>query len=113
MNAVERVPGLVGLAARAGAIVWGTERVREAVRAGKVTLVIVAGDASDNTRSKLVPLLLAHGVEFVERFDRNSLGEAIGKGPVSAIGLTRAEFAAQIRAAGTVGSTAPRAAAEG
>ena len=87
--------------------------MREAVRGGKVVMAIVAGDASDNTRKKLVPLLVAHGVEYVERYDRNTLGEAIGKGPVSVLGLTRAEFAAEIRTAGPVGSTVPRAVAEG
>jgi ribosomal protein L7Ae-like RNA K-turn-binding protein len=90
------VEGLLGLAARARALVRGTERVREAVRGGDAAFVIVAADASDNAKGKLIPLLEANGVPFVERYDRDSLGAAIGTAPVSAIGITGREFAAAI-----------------
>ena len=92
------VSGLLGLAARARALVWGTERVREAVRGGEVKFAIVATDASENTRDKLVPLLEASGVRWAGRLDRDTLGRAIGKAPVSAIGVTGREFAARIGA---------------
>lgn len=92
------VVGLLGLAARARALVWGTERVREAVRGGEVRLAIVAMDASENTKDKLVPLLEASGVPWSARSDRDTLGRAIGKAPVSAIGVTGRELAARIGA---------------
>jgi ribosomal protein L7Ae-like RNA K-turn-binding protein len=88
---------LLGLAARAHALLWGTERVREAVRAGDVKLVIVAADASDNSLDKLVPLLEKRGVPHVVRFDRAQLGDAVGKAPLSAVGLTDASFAARLK----------------
>jgi ribosomal protein L7Ae-like RNA K-turn-binding protein len=92
------VEGLLGLAARARALVWGTERVRDAVRGGEVKFAIVAADASDNTKDKLLRLLESSGVPYVERYDRDSLGAAIGKAGVSAIGVTGSEFAARIGA---------------
>jgi ribosomal protein L7Ae-like RNA K-turn-binding protein len=101
----DAVPGIIGLAARAGALIQGTERVREAVRGGKVKFVVVAADASDNAKDKLVPLLEASGVPFVEGHDRTSLGMAIGKAPVSAVGVTDREFASRIRAVVGVTST--------
>lgn len=102
------VPGIIGLAARAGSLVWGTERVREAVRGGEVKFVVMAADASDNAKGKLVPLLEASGVPFAEGYDRASLGTAIGKAPVSAIGVTGREFVARIRAAaGVTGTSEP------
>ena len=109
----ERVPGLVGLAARAGAIIGGTERVREAVRDGQVKFAIVARDASANTRDKLLPLMAARGVTVVERFTRNALGEAIGRSPVSVIGVTEAALAERIRAVVSTGTAAPDAVPEG
>lgn len=98
--------GLLGLAARARALVWGTERVREAVRGGEVGFAIIAADASDNTKDKLVPLLEASGVPWVGRFDMNTLGRAIGKAPVSAIGVTGRELAARIGAVTDAASAA-------
>ena len=53
---------LVGLAARAGALVHGTDATRRAVREGSVLLVLVAGDAAAGQMGKLLPLLEARGV---------------------------------------------------
>ena len=88
---------LLGLAARAGALAAGTERVREAARADRLCLVIVAVDAAGNARSKMLPLLAATGVPVVEAFDRSGLGAAVGKAALSAVGLTDASFAGRIR----------------
>ncbi len=87
---------LLGLAARAGAILPGTERVREAVRAGEARLVVVAGDASANTRAKLIPLLEARGVPHALAYDRARLGEAIGRGPMGAVGVSDASLAGRL-----------------
>ncbi len=88
---------LLGLAARAGAIVPGTERVREAVHAGEARLVLVAGDASENTRAKLIPLLQARGVPHALAYDRARLGAAIGRAPLGAVGVSDASFARRLR----------------
>jgi ribosomal protein L7Ae-like RNA K-turn-binding protein len=45
------------MATRAGAVMPGTERVREAARGGHAPLAVMASDASDNSRGKLLPLL--------------------------------------------------------
>ncbi|MBI4408898.1 MAG: ribosomal L7Ae/L30e/S12e/Gadd45 family protein [Gemmatimonadetes bacterium] len=97
MPAPEAALRLLGLAARAGALVAGTERVREAVRAGRAAYVVVAADASANSRGKLLPLLTARGVPHAVALDRHALGSAVGRGPLSAIGLTDASFAGRVR----------------
>ena len=43
---------LLGLAAKAGRVVSGEFATEKAVKAGKARLVLVAGDASDNSRKK-------------------------------------------------------------
>lgn len=91
-----RALGLLGMATRAGAVVPGTERVREAARAGTLRLAVVASDASDNSRGKLLPLLIARGISHVIRFERNELGAAVGRGPLSAVGVVDAALAARL-----------------
>lgn len=88
----------LGLAARAGAVVPGTERVRTAVRRGEVKYAIVAADASANTMDKLIPLLRARGVPHTVGFSRHELGEAVGRAPLGAVGLTDAALANRVRA---------------
>jgi len=93
-----RALGLIGLAARAGALARGTQEVREAARARRLHLVLIAGDASGNTRERLRPVLDAAGIEVIEVLDRNALGQAAGKARLSAMGVLMASFAKPLRA---------------
>ena len=88
---------LLGLAARAGALVYGTDLVRRAVRAGRVGLAVVASDISENTSEKLRPLLKAREVVVVDGPDRGQLGALVGRGPLSVVGVMDESFAERIR----------------
>lgn len=87
---------VLGLAARAGAVAVGTERVRESVRAGRARLVLLAQDASPNTREKLVPLLSARHVPWLAVFDRDRLGEATGRPPAAAVAVEEPGLARRV-----------------
>jgi ribosomal protein L7Ae-like RNA K-turn-binding protein len=97
MSAPDRSPGLIGLAARAGALVSGVDNVREGIRSGRIRFVIVARDASQNSRGKVIPLLDAERVQWVERFDRAGLGRMVGREALSVVGVTDASFAARLQ----------------
>lgn len=84
---------LLGLAARAGALIYGTDQVRRAVRAGRVRLAIVASDISENTSEKLRPLLSSREVAVIDGPDRGDLGALVGKGPLSVVGVVEGAFA--------------------
>ena len=87
MRTAEQALNLLGLAARAGSALPGTERVREAARGGKLIFAILAADASANSRGKLEPLLAALAIPYVIRFDRVELGAAVGRAPLGAVGV--------------------------
>jgi ribosomal protein L7Ae-like RNA K-turn-binding protein len=87
---------LLGLATRAGAVLPGTERVREAARAGVLEFAILAADASANSRDKLLPLLDARQIAYTVGYDRDALGRAVGRAPVSAIGITEKKLAGRV-----------------
>ncbi|MDQ3388844.1 MAG: L7Ae/L30e/S12e/Gadd45 family ribosomal protein [Gemmatimonadota bacterium] len=89
----QRLLDLLGLAARAGAIVVGTDMVRGAIRKGEVHFAILATDGSTTQRRKLAPLLEARGVPHGIHLERERLGAAVGRPPLSAIGLTDSAFA--------------------
>jgi len=88
---------MLGLAARAGAVLPGTERVREAARGDGVHFALVANDASDNSLDKLLPLLDARQIPYTVRYDRNALGGAVGKAPLSAIAITDIKLAKRVK----------------
>jgi uncharacterized protein len=97
MAQAEAALRLLGLAARAGAVVVGTERVREAARGGSLRFAIIAADASENSRGKLVPLLEATAQPHAVAVDRAALGAAVGRGPLSAVGITDASLGDRLR----------------
>src|SRR5687767_11950085 len=80
---------LVGLAARAGALVHGTDATRRAAREDGVLFVLVAADAAAGQSGKLIPLLEARGVPYAQTLSRAALGAATGRDFVSAIGITQ------------------------
>ena len=89
---------LLGLSARARAVVSGTEGVRNAVREGKVHRVLLAADAAPGQQAKLTPLLEARKIPYHVILSRDALGAAIGRAPVSALGLSNAELARRVAA---------------
>jgi ribosomal protein L7Ae-like RNA K-turn-binding protein len=97
MAAPDAALRLLGIAARAGAVVTGTERVRVAARGGGLRLVLVAGDASDNSREKLMPLLGSREIPSIVAYDRDALGAALGRAGLSAVGITDPKLADRLR----------------
>lgn len=91
--AARRALDLLGLAMRARGLITGIDAVRRAAREDEVFRVILAEDAAPGQLGKLTPLLEARRVPFHSLFTRDELGAAVGRGEVSAIGITDRNFA--------------------
>jgi ribosomal protein L7Ae-like RNA K-turn-binding protein len=89
---------LIGLAARAGALVTGTERVREALRGNSVRFVLLARDGTGSRRDELLAALSAQRIPHAVRYDRAELGAATGRAPLAAIGITVEPLATRLNA---------------
>lgn len=89
--------GLVGLGVRAGNVVIGVDRVRDAVRRNKVRVAVVAPDASRHSRDKVLPLLGARRVPVVEGPTAQALGSAVGRDVAAVVGVTDSSLAAGIK----------------
>ncbi|GKU78670.1 ribosomal L7Ae/L30e/S12e/Gadd45 family protein [Paenibacillus sp. L3-i20] len=87
----------LGMAMRAGKLITGDEIVLKAVRAKKVYLVIIANDASDNTKKKFRDKCSTYGIQLAEAFDREQLGKAIGKSERVVLAVTDMHFGKMIR----------------
>jgi len=93
----KRVLGLVGLGIRARNAVVGVEQVRLAARKGHLALAIVAPDASENSRKKLLPLLTAKRIPVREGPRAATLGAVAGRDSTAAVGITDASLARGVR----------------
>lgn len=84
---VRRCLDLVGLARRAGELVAGFDQVTNALRQGKVGLVLEARDASADGRRRIEAI--AGELPVVAAFDRRELGAAIGRDDIVHVALMR------------------------
>lgn len=75
----DRVLALIGLATKAGRTVSGEFMTEREVKSGRATLVIVAGDSSDNTKKKFRDMCEFYQVPIYFYGDKNTLGHAMGK----------------------------------
>ncbi|UCG86865.1 MAG: ribosomal L7Ae/L30e/S12e/Gadd45 family protein [Gemmatimonadota bacterium] len=89
---------LLGLAKRAGALVVGSAAVREALRRGRVQLVVVAVDRSVRTDEKVVRLAHGRGVRVAVGPAATELGRQLGRETVQAVGVTHPQLARRIDA---------------
>ena len=93
MDKVQKILGLIGLAQKAGKIVSGEDSVVRAVREEKAFLVIVAEDASDNTKKLFKDKCAYRDVPQFSVSTKEILGAAIGKKYRSVIALADKGFA--------------------
>ena len=92
-----RLLRLVGLGLRGRGAVVGVERVREGVKKNKVAFAIVAADASRNSLDKIVPLLNARRIRFVEVPSAAELGGIAGRESAAVVGIVDRQLAKGIR----------------
>jgi ribosomal protein L7Ae-like RNA K-turn-binding protein len=89
---------LVGLGIRGRGAIVGVEQVREGAKKDKVAFAIVAMDASRHSLDKVVPLLNARRVRFVEVPSAAELGAAVGRETTAVVGIVDRQLAKGIRA---------------
>lgn len=87
---------LLGLARRAGAVAPGTDAVRRAIREGEARLVLIAGDASSTQVDKVRTTMHDKAIPQVVLGDRNTLGGALGLGPLTAVAVTSDSLAEKL-----------------
>ena len=71
--------GLIGLATKAGKTAGGEFLTEREVKSGRAALVIVAEDASENTKKKFQNMCEYYQVPIRFYGDKDTLGHAMGK----------------------------------
>ena len=96
-NDRSRLLRLVGLGVRGRGAVVGVEQVREGAKKNKVAFAVVAMDASRHSLDKVIPLLNARRVRFVEVPSAAELGGAVGRETTAVVGIVDRQLAKGIR----------------
>lgn len=75
----KKIISLIGLSMKAGKVASGEFATEKAVKTGKAFLVIVAAEASENTKKKFRNMCDYYEVPYFEFGQKTELGQAIGK----------------------------------
>jgi len=88
--------GMLGLAQKAGRLVFGEDGIRKAIKSGKAALVIIAEDASDNTKKRFTDSCAFYKSELILWGTKDELGKATGKNERAAVAVCDENFARAI-----------------
>ena len=92
----KKVLGTLGLAMKAGEVASGEFLTEKAIRDGEAYPVIVAEDASANTKKKFSDSCKFYQVAYAEFGDKDTLGKAIGKEFRASLAVLNKGFAKSI-----------------
>lgn len=87
--------GLIGLAIKAGAAVFGAEATERGARRGKVKLIIADGGLSKGSLQKMQSVCRMTGIQLLSIYPEGTLGEHLPK-ECKWLGITQAGFADQL-----------------
>ncbi len=88
-----KIYSFLGLATKAGRVATGNETCERAIKAGKALLVIVADEASDNTKKKFTDMCLYRNIQIRIFGDKDLLGRYTGKDLRSVVCIMDVGFA--------------------
>ena len=93
MNNKSKTMSLIGLATRARKTVSGEFSTEKAVKSGQAMAVVVAGDASDNTKKKFQNMCTYYQVPIVICHTKEELGHCLGKDYRASLAVLDKNFA--------------------
>jgi ribosomal protein L7Ae-like RNA K-turn-binding protein len=92
----DRIYSFIGLATKARKLLSGDETCERAIRAGKVILVLVAGDASENTKKKFQDMCKYRNISIRVFGMKDELGRYAGKDTRSVAAILDSGFAKRL-----------------
>lgn len=93
----DKVLSMIGLATKAGKTVSGEFMTEREIKSGRASLVVVAGDSSDNTKKKFRDMCEFYKVPICFYGDKDTLGHAMGKEFRASLAILDEGFAKGIR----------------
>lgn len=93
----QRIMNLLSMAQRARRIVSGAFAVEQAMQGRKAELLIMAADAAEESKNKMITIADKYKVPYIEALDREMLGSCLGKEYRAAAAITDTGFAVQLK----------------
>lgn len=89
----------LGLAQKAGKLISGDAKVEAAIKTHKAKLILLASDAAQKTGQNITILAEKANIPYIEIFDKEQIGFAIGKSPRASVAILDNNFVKMIKKA--------------
>ncbi len=93
---MDKMLSFLGLTRKSGNIILGYNKNEEAIKVGKVSLLIISKDASENTKEKFKSYSVKYDVPLIEDFTPDELGYALGYEGIAVVGVTKKSMAKKL-----------------
>ena len=93
---MDKALSMIGMARRANKVYTGSDKCTEAIRKKSAKLVIIARDASDNTKKALTDACRHYGVQYIEYGTMAEIGHITSSPVTAAAAVTDDNFAKAI-----------------
>ena len=93
---MNKIFSMLGLCMKAGKLAYGSDMVEEKVKYKQVSLLIIAEDASENTKEKFRRIANQNKLPLYECSTINELSFKIGKNNKAILGIMDKNFAEKI-----------------
>jgi len=100
-DVLDKALGLLGLARRSGKLAVGASAVEQMVHRGKRPVVIVARDAGESQRRRMLALRPVRGF-VADSFDRETLAQRFGRGELVVVAVSEPGFVSGLIGLGLV-----------
>ncbi|MCP4354660.1 MAG: DUF448 domain-containing protein [Proteobacteria bacterium] len=87
-----KIKGAISLLNKAGMLVFGTQRVLDAIKLHKLDVIIYATDSSESTKEKLTNSCNLHSVQTIEFLDKTALEQLTQTANTTVLGLRESEL---------------------
>ncbi len=94
---MDKIFGLIGLSKRAGRLAGGEFSVTASIKDGSARLVILASDASDNTKKNITNSCKFYNTDYIEYGTLEELGRFTGSDIRAAVAIKDDGFAKAIK----------------
>lgn len=93
---MDKLLGMIGLSRRAGKVSVGADRCTNSIKNGNAKLVLLADDASKNTKKEIKNSCVYYNIRCIEYSDKLTLGNSVGIGECGTLSVNDDNFAKAI-----------------
>lgn len=94
-----KIPSTVSLAQKARKVICGEQNVKNAIRSGTVSLVLIASDTGANTFKSITDSCAYYNVKYIAAGTKEELGHAVGNSFNAVLAICDEGFAKSIEKA--------------